>query len=101
MHTYNPDNNYLCYAFGLTLNDGQHAKTEFYKVNNEYVMPATPLNEIRITYRKYEDCINHLTLVYADGTTKRLGWSDGNDGRVDRYLFAKDEHLIGATIEHD
>jgi hypothetical protein len=100
IHTHDPSSSWLYCAFGLTLNDGQHAKTAtFDKVNNDYMMPATPLKEIIITYHMDDDIINHLILVYADGTTKRLGMSY-SDGRVDRYVFEKDEHLIGATIEH-
>lgn len=99
IHTKDPDNAFLYYAIGLTLSDGQKVKTG--NSNNEYLMPESPLLKIAITYDKNEQYINHLTLAFADGTSKRLGWSHAyHDGRVDRYSLSKNEHLIGATIEH-
>lgn len=98
-HTFNPDTAYFGTAFGLTLNDGQHAKAHE-GVNSEYFMPDVPLREIVITYSKYEDAIKQLTLVFQDSTIKQLGASSP-EGRVDRYVLAKDEHIIGATIEHN
>jgi hypothetical protein len=70
---------------------------------NKYVMRLdTPLRGFFVTFKHDDSSINSITFIFADGTTKRLGFSYGkHDGRAERYLMAKDEHLIGATIEYD
>lgn len=88
----------LCMAFGISLSDGQQKIDGTAK--EQYLLPESPLTEISMTYGNNEVFINYMTLVFADGTSKRLGASGKDDGRVDTYKFARDEYIIGATMEH-
>ena len=87
LHSYRPDSTVISKAFGLTLNDGQQAITSVYDVENTYKVPEdTMIKELVVTFDKENKWINQLSLVYANGKSKQLGYSDTN-GNVQRFAF--------------
>lgn len=88
--TDNPDSEYLVSAFGLVLNNGERATTEFKQLNDEYKMPDVPVIEIIVRFNKNDTVICNLTFLFEDGTQKRFG-EVNTEGRVSAYEFSEGE----------
>ena len=72
-----------------------------YSLTSSFALPKNvKLTEIHTGYHVGNDRIDFLILIFADGTSKFLGWEESKSTKIDKLKLAKNEFLIGAEIEH-